>query len=189
MQKKKDATSDEKLKRTYDFLMLVNDIYIFQDKAIDNPAPAMEFTHFYNIEPFKWADTKGKVVVLDFFTNWCVPCVASFPEMREMQAKYADKGMLMLGVTSFQKSMMHHGEKPVRGLSVEEEAELMHKFIKHQNVTWPVVFGPDVLRDGAYKINGVPTIVVIDRKGNVKKFTHPSDKKALIALIEKLLAE
>ena len=41
---------------------------------------------------------KGKVVIVDFWASWCVPCRRSFPWLNEMQAKYADQGLVIIGV-------------------------------------------------------------------------------------------
>jgi len=43
-------------------------------------------------------DYHGKVVVLDFWASWCVPCRRSFPWMNEMQHKYADDGLVVIAV-------------------------------------------------------------------------------------------
>jgi len=42
-------------------------------------------------------DYRGKVVLLDFWASWCVPCRRSFPWMNEMQEKYADEGLVIIG--------------------------------------------------------------------------------------------
>lgn len=44
------------------------------------------------------SDYQGKVVVLDFWASWCVPCRRSFPWMNEMQHKYADEGLVVIAV-------------------------------------------------------------------------------------------
>lgn len=44
------------------------------------------------------ADFKGKVIYLDFWASWCGPCRKSFPWMNDLQKKYADQGLVILGV-------------------------------------------------------------------------------------------
>src|SRR4051794_39610306 len=41
---------------------------------------------------------RGKVVYFDFWASWCGPCKQSFPWMNAMQAKYADKGLVIVAV-------------------------------------------------------------------------------------------
>ena len=44
------------------------------------------------------ASLKGKLVYIDFWASWCVPCKQSFPWMNEMHAKYADRGLQVLAI-------------------------------------------------------------------------------------------
>jgi len=49
-------------------------------------------------KPVDITDFEGKVVVLDFWASWCVPCRRSFPWLNEMHARYGDDGLVIIGV-------------------------------------------------------------------------------------------
>ena len=49
-------------------------------------------------EQFNLAAYEGKVVVVDFWASWCVPCRRSFPWLNAMHDKYADQGLVIVGV-------------------------------------------------------------------------------------------
>lgn len=44
------------------------------------------------------SDYEGKVVILDFWASWCVPCRRSFPWLNDMHARYGDDGLVIIGV-------------------------------------------------------------------------------------------
>ncbi len=49
-------------------------------------------------EQFDTATFAGKVVVIDFWASWCVPCRRSFPWLNAMHDKYGDDGLVIIGV-------------------------------------------------------------------------------------------
>ena len=63
---------------------------------VGQPAPAITLPGVPG--EFKLANQKGKVVLLDFWASWCVPCRQSFPWMNEMQAKYGPRGLQVVAV-------------------------------------------------------------------------------------------
>src|SRR5881296_4327611 len=50
-------------------------------------------------KPAHLTDLKGKVVVLNFWATWCPPCVEETPALNRFAAEYADKGVVVLGVS------------------------------------------------------------------------------------------
>ena len=54
--------------------------------------------HWINSEPLSIEDLRGKVVLIDFWTYTCVNCIRTMPFLREWQEKYADRGLVIVGL-------------------------------------------------------------------------------------------
>ncbi len=115
---------------------------------------------------------KGKVVIVDFWASWCLPCAKSFPVLDELQKKYGDK-LVVLAV------------------NVDEKAANMEKFLAKHAVSFTVV------RDAQQKLVAVaepatmPTSFILDGEGKVR-FLHSGfhgedTRKEYISEIESLL--
>lgn len=117
-------------------------------------------------------DLKGKVVYLDFWASWCLPCKASFPVLNKFQSQFGGKGFTVIGV------------------SVDEDAAAMRGFLGKVPASFPTV------RDAAHKlvaaadVSTMPTGFLIDRKGVVRQVHNgfrPKDEATLSAQITALL--
>jgi len=53
---------------------------------------------WFNSNPLKISDLKGKVVLIDFWTYSCINCIRTLPHMNELQKKYGDKGLVIIGI-------------------------------------------------------------------------------------------
>jgi peroxiredoxin len=113
------------------------------------PAPAWELKDTTG-KTVKLSDFKGKVVVLDFWATWCPPCRQEIPGFIDLQKKFADKGLVIVGISLDEK-----------GPSV------VTPFITKLGMNYPVVMGTQEVSEKYGDIQAIPTTFVIDRQGNI----------------------
>ena len=95
------------------------------------------------------ADLRGKVVVVNVFASWCVPCAAEASVLERAQRQIAPDGATVLGVTNL------------------DTAPATAQYDKAHGITNPVVRDVDGNFVRAYGTTGVPETYVIDRQGRV----------------------
>lgn len=128
------------------------------------------------------SDLRGRVVVLDFWATWCGPCVASFPDVAKLAARYEGYPVVILGVTSPQGFHVRRPEG-IRGKTERVETpddpraeyNLMPEFIRQTAMTWPVAFSSEDVFNPDYGVRGIPHVAIIDPAGKVRyRGLHPS---------------
>lgn len=116
-------------------------------------------------------DYKGKVVVLDFWATWCGPCRIEIPEFVEMQKRYRDQGLAIIGIS------MDDGPAPVKD------------FYKQFNMNYPVALGDSKLAELYGGIFGLPTTLLIGRDGRIyAKHVGATDISVFEAEVKELLS-
>lgn len=107
------------------------------------------------------SDYKGKIVILDFWATWCVPCKASFPAMQMAVNKYKeDANVKFLFIHTWERSATPTQDASEYIKSMKYNFEVLMKNKDPQTKTNKVV--------GSYKVSGIPAKFVIDGSGNVK---------------------
>lgn len=138
--------------------------------------PAMDFT-VKTIEgkTVKLSELKGKVVYLDFWASWCMPCIAEMPHSKKIFEQFADNEKVILLT-----------------VSTDINTDNWKKAVDKYNL--PGIHGLD---GGGwqgkiaqlYNIESVPTYFLIDKNGNfaLDSTPRPSDEKQLIDAIKQLI--
>jgi len=167
---------------------------------IGKRAPDFKGEFSLNGKPTKLSDLKGKVVLLDFWAVWCGPCVATFPHLREWHNEYKDKGLEIIGVTTYFKDFAFNKktgklEEAQQELSKEQEQKMLADFAAHHKLEYHLTVVPQKENDKVsddYKVEGIPHAVLIDRKGVVRMIkvgAEEENAKDLAKMIKQLLAE
>ncbi len=149
-----------------------------ESQPTSGPAPDFQLSLFDGYagnagkNPVNLSDLKGKVVVLNFWASWCVPCAQEAADLQATYEKYKDKGVVFLGVdwTDIEGDAINYLKR--FGINYANGPDLQTKI------------GP------RYRITGVPETYVIDRNGNVQ-FTKisPTTVAELSGVIDRLLQQ
>jgi peroxiredoxin len=97
------------------------------------------------------SDFKGKVIILDFWATWCVPCKAEIPGFIALQQKYAARGLQVIG------------------LSVDDSLPTAKKYADQMKMNYPVLLaeGNEEILEAYDPIPSIPVSVVIGRDGKI----------------------
>jgi thiol-disulfide isomerase/thioredoxin len=155
-------------------------------EALDKPAATWGEHDWLGGSPLTMEGLKGKVVLIDFFATWCKPCIMAFPHIREWKEKYEDKGLVVVGLTTYQGRYEGSVVKPD-----EELKKLKDDFIPKHEINWAVGIeksGRQTMLD--YNVQGIPHVVLVDRAGKVQYVkVGATDYDKTERKIQQLLAE
>lgn len=116
----------------------------------------------------------GKVVYVDFWASWCVPCRKSYPWMKELASKYHDAGLEIVTV------------------NLDKDRAPADKFLAEMKTTLPVVYDPKGTLAKLYELKVMPSSFVYGRDGSLQlhhEGFQPGDGPELDSTIAGLLKE
>jgi cytochrome c biogenesis protein CcmG/thiol:disulfide interchange protein DsbE len=121
--------------------------------------------------PIRLADLRGKVVWLNFWASWCPPCQQETPILRELDAKYGDRGLAIVGI------------------SVQETTPTdIEAYADRYELDYTIGFDGSghILR--SYRVFALPTQFYINTNGVIELVLNgPVDEAGASALIESML--
>lgn len=156
---------------------------IFSDKGLDliqNKPDAPELIYggeWFNSEPLKISELKGKVILIDFWTYTCINCIRTLPYLRDWHEQYADSGLVIIGV--------HTPE-----FEFEKNPENLRQAISDYELKYPIVQDNDYATWTAYSNRYWPAKYLIDKNGKIV-YTHFGEGQydETEMMIQKLLME
>src|SRR5436190_11050619 len=133
-------------------------------------APNVQFTKLDG-SPFRLSDLRGRVVLLNFWATWCVPCRNEIPSLSAMQKDLDARGLSIIGV------------------SYDDTADLVQQFQKEIRQDYQVVLGGREV-GSQLPASPLPTTYLIDRQGRIReKLIGERTREAFEASIKPLLDE
>lgn len=121
-------------------------------QAVSGPAPAFSLPTSTGASD-SLANHRGDVVMINFWASWCEPCRTEFPLIDALYKKYRKLGFTVLAV------------------NIEPDAQAAQAFLKNNPVSFPILMDAKNTVSDTYKVDAMPTTVLVDRAGN-QRFLH-----------------
>lgn len=148
-------------------LSLLVSAFIFNINNTNAQSPIIEFEQ-------AMAQYKGKVVYLDFWASWCVPCRQSFPWMNSINKQYQQQGLRVLSV------------------NLDANATLATKFLEKNPADFTIIYDAKGSLAKRFQLKGMPSSYLFNRQGElISKHIGFNDQKQrqYQAEIEQALAD
>ena len=153
------------------FMAVIGWAYVDGSATQPTSGPASDFTlTTFDGESFRLSDHRGKVVVVNFWASWCIPCRDEAPILQSVWERYRERGVILVGVTYLDS----------------ESASLA--FIQEFGISY--FNGPDIgtIISEEYRITGVPETFIVDQNGDVvEAIIAPITAGQLDRILEPLL--
>lgn len=137
-----------------------------------HPAPDFALPVLSGGEPgarVRLADQRGKLVILDFWASWCGPCKAQTQALIALKKRPEAADVVVIGI------------------NVSDDREAALRYLSAVNPPWLVVEDPEGVANRAYGVEALPTLVAIDKAGNVfavrRRFVPESELSGLVAAL------
>ena len=143
--------------------------------AGDVEGPAPDFVLKSNTgQNIRLSELRGEVVLLNFWATWCGPCRQEMPLLDDLHQRYKDMGFTVIGV------------------NVENKPEKADAMLAKKPVSFPILYDTKSEVSKLYKVDAMPTTVVVDRDGNMRHLHRgfkPGYEDAYAAQVKQLFRE
>jgi thiol-disulfide isomerase/thioredoxin len=120
---------------------------------------------------FSLKDFKGKIFIINFWATWCPACEEEILELNQLQKKYKNEGLVVIGIALDKDSL-----------------NVVEPFVQKKGIAYPVLKGNEQALLGLKDFSGMPTTLIVDQQGNIKKkYDGSFDKDDLEKNLKELL--
>ncbi|MGH9959236.1 MAG: redoxin domain-containing protein, partial [Pyrinomonadaceae bacterium] len=135
-----------------------------------SPVPQVELKTLDG-QGFQLDDLRGRVVLLNFWATWCIPCRSEIPELNEMHRDLESRGLAIVGVSTY------------------DGADEVREFWKDIKQNYTVLLG-DSRVESEFAVSGLPTTFILDRQGRIRaKIIGERKRDTFEAAVKPLLDE
>ena len=146
-------------------------------------APALSVKTWINSGPVALEELRGRVILLEFWATWCKPCQEMFPKLKKLHEQTGPRGLEIIALT--RHYLAYGGTEE----SMQEELQLIRALVTEHELSFPVGVASDERMQMTYGANGLPTCILVDRKGVVRYAGPGLEDRGFEATIEKCLNE
>lgn len=134
-----------------------------------SPSPEFVFPDI-NGNDVELSDLKGKLVYIDVWATWCVPCLQEIPSLKQLESDYHGKDIHFVSMSidqrkDFEKWQNMVKEKDLKGIQIFADKDWSSQFVRE------------------YNINGIPRFILLDRDGKIINADAPRPSDANIRLL------
>jgi cytochrome c biogenesis protein CcmG/thiol:disulfide interchange protein DsbE len=137
--------------------------------TVNKPAAAFTLDRLDGTGKVALADHAGKVLVLNFFASWCIPCKEENPALVRVWERYRSSDVVVIGIV------------------YQDSLDSARRYVRDNGVTWPTLTDDDGRIAFAYGVFGIPETYFIGPDGIVAgRHIGPIDEATLVTAIESL---
>lgn len=122
----------------------------FADASAQQKAPDLALKDISG-KTIELADLRGKVVLLNFWATWCVPCRTEIPDLVKKQRAYRSRGLRIVGITY-----------------PPEKITEVRRFARELRINYPVAIGTGETKQAFTSSETLPLTVIIDQQGIIR---------------------
>jgi cytochrome c biogenesis protein CcmG, thiol:disulfide interchange protein DsbE len=105
------------------------------------------------------SDLRDKIVILDFWASWCGPCAMQAPILDRIARRHSDDVVVL-------------------GINVDDSPDVAKAYATKKGLSYPILADLEGKASNLYKATTLPTIVLIDGKGNIVQLTQGMVREA-----------